>query len=384
MLAVGLMSGTSLDGIDAALVSILPIGRGYAVELRHFQTIAFEPNLYQDLIGSLPPNTGSIAAAAQLHHALGRAYAQAARDLIGQTSVGYVASHGQTVWHDGTRHVTFQLGDAFAIRDAVNATVCYDFRSADCAAGGLGAPLVAHVDQLLLGDEREDRAALNLGGIANVTLLRRGRPAEAVAAFDTGPANMLLDAFVSERTGGERSLDVNGALAAAGCPNAELLAAMLTDAYFAALPPKTTGREYFGAHFLQRYHRTLERMSLEDGAATLTELTAASVARAIARAGFSAARVIVSGGGAHNPTMLARIAARLGHDRVETSDRVGMPVDAKEAMAFAVLGYETLRERVGNVPAATGARHPVVLGAIAPSDLRTLLAAIERECRVCS
>ncbi len=373
------MSGTSLDGIDAALVRILPRESAYSLELLRFQTRPFERDLHLRLHGALPPNAGSAAELAYLHHALGHAFADAAREVCGDEQIGFVASHGQTLWHDGPAGVTLQLGDAFIIRESVDATVCYDFRSADCAAGGQGAPLVAYVDAMLLGDGAEDRVALNLGGIANVTLLRRGAKPDEAIAFDAGPGGMLLDAFVRGRTRGRQGLDRGGELAAAGCVDERLLNAMLGDAYFAAPPPKTTGRERFGEHFLLRFREELDRLSLEDGAATLTELTAASVATAIDRSGFAGSRVIAAGGGARNPTLLARLAARLERSSVETSDAMGMPAEAKEAMAFAVLGYETLRERAANVPAATGARRPVSMGAIAPRNLRELLARVAAE-----
>jgi anhydro-N-acetylmuramic acid kinase len=380
MISVGLMSGTSLDGVDAALVRIVPRATGYHIELLRFQTYPFEPDLRAALLAALPPNSGSTAAIANLHNALGHAYAQAARAVKGSERVGYVASHGQTMWHDGASHVTLQIGDPFLIREQADATVCYDFRSADCAAGGHGAPLVAFADALLLSNADEDRVALNLGGIANVTLLRKGAPAAETIAFDTGPANILIDAFVHERTGGTRSFDRDGALAAAGRVDRELLDAMLADQYFALAPPKTTGRERFGAQFLARHEPMLQRLSLEDGAATLTELTAASASDAIARAGFDSARIIVSGGGARNSTLWERLVARLESARVEISDAMGLPAEAKEAMAFTVLGYETLRGRASNVAAATGARHPALLGGIAPRNLRDLLAEIELEC----
>jgi anhydro-N-acetylmuramic acid kinase len=384
MIAVGLMSGTSLDGIDAALVQILPRRNGYATELLRFDTRPLDDDLARALRATLPPNDGSVAVVAALHHALGRAYAEAARFVAATEQPGFVASHGQTLWHDGSRQVTLQIGDAFAIREAVGATVCYDFRSADCAAGGQGAPLVPYVDALFFESAHEDRVTLNLGGIANITLLRKGASPQEAVAFDTGPANMLLDAFVLERTHRERAYDRNGEFAAAGSVDEELLATMLADEYFAQPPPKSTGRERFGAHFLARFGERLARLRIEDGASTLTELTAASVAQAIAAAGFCDARVIVSGGGARNRTLLARIAARLERARVETSDTLGIPPEAKEAMAFAVLGYETLRGRAGNIPTATGAAHQVVLGAIAPHNLGELLAELELECRAAS
>jgi anhydro-N-acetylmuramic acid kinase len=380
MLAIGLMSGTSLDGIDAALVEIRPRAGRYHVSLMRFETRPFEPGLRDALRAALPPNAGTVAAVAHLHNALGRACARAARRIAGSDRIAFVASHGQTIWHDGAARVTLQLGDAFLIREAVDASVCYDFRSADTAAGGQGAPLVARVDALLFGGVDEDRVALNLGGIANVTLLRaRASPEESIA-FDTGPGNMLLDLFVRERTGGERVLDEGGKLAAAGRVDERLLQAMLGDEYFALSPPKTTGREGFGAQFLARHGKDLARLSLEEGAATLTELTASSVAQAIMDAGFAGARVIVSGGGARNRALVARLAARLEPARVEASDAMGISADAKEAIAFAVLGYEMLRGRAANVPAATGAVRSVVLGAIAPHNLRELLAEIAAEC----
>lgn len=374
------MSGTSLDGIDAALVEIQPHGDGYGVDLRRFQMTAFDPDLNAALRTALPPNTGSLAETAHLHNVLGHAYARAAKSVAGSEPIAFIASHGQTVWHDGGAHVTLQLGDAFVIREALNATVCYDFRTADCAAGGNGAPLVAWVDALLLASPDEDRVALNLGGIANVTLMHAGAPPQDAVAFDTGPANMLLDSFVGARTGGRSRFDAGGSLAAAGRADDALVAAMLRDEYFAAAPPKTTGRERFGEQFLAQFGDALAKLSMQDGAATLTEVTAISIAQAVDRAGFARARIIVSGGGAHNRTLMTRLAARLPAARVELSDAMGVSSDAKEAIAFAVLGYETLRGRAANLPGATGAARRVLLGAVAPHKLRELLDAVAAEC----
>ena len=375
------MSGTSLDGVDAALVEVTPHNGGYALHLLRFETFAFDEALFETLQSALPPNRGSIAAAAELHRALGEAFAGAAKTVAGAQTVAYVASHGQTVYHDGAHSVTLQLGDAFLIRERIHATVCYDFRSADCAAGGQGAPLIPYVDALLFAHPEEDRIAANLGGIANVTLLGTNGD---VAAFDTGPGNMLLDAFVRARTGGRTAIDRDGALAAAGRIDSDLLAAMLSDAYFAQKPPKSTGRERFGEQFLVPHAGRLAAMSLEDGLATLAELTAASLANAVRDSGFAPARAIVAGGGARNRHLMARIAARLSPASVETTDAMGIPAEAKEAIGFAVLGYETLRGRASNVPRATGATRAVTLGAIAPYRLNELLAEVERECRTSS
>lgn len=378
MIAVGLMSGTSLDGIDAALVRILPRGAGYDLTPLRFETYAFEPAILRGLRDALPPGDGGVAIVAALHRALGEAFAAAAEAIAESERIDYVASHGQTLWHDGTQRVTLQIGDPFAIRERLQTSVCFDFRSADCAAGGQGAPLVPYVDALLFSQPGERRAAINVGGIANVTLLPGDGEAEIVA-FDTGPGNMLIDACVRERTEGERVLDRDGERAAAGTVDDALLAAMLTDAYFAQPPPKTTGRERFGAQFLGRYAGRLSELSLEDALATLTELTAASIASAAA--GFEPERAIVSGGGARNRHLMARLSARLPNARVEPSDAMGVAAEAKEALAFAVLGYETLRGRAANVPRATGAARAVPLGAIAPHDLANLLRRLEDECR---
>lgn len=378
MIAVGVMSGTSLDGIGAALVSMLPNGRGYAIELMRFETFAFDAAVLAELRAILPPNRGSVAETARAHRALGEVFAAAARSVAGSHPIRFIASHGQTIYHDGERSTTLQIGDAFVIRERAGATVCYDFRSADCAAGGHGAPLIPYVDALLFGRAGEDRLAVNLGGIANVTLLGAGGD---VSAFDTGPGVMLLDAFVRTRTGGRTLVDAGGRLAAKGIIDDQLLEELLSNAYFAQAPPKSTGRETFGEHFLAQHDARLSRLSLEDGLATLAELTAASLANAVSGRGFAPARVIVSGGGCRNRHLLARVAARLSPAPVETSDAMGFPAEAKEAIGFAVLGYETLRGRVANVPRATGATHAVPLGAIAPYRLPELFAEVERECR---
>ncbi len=261
----------------------------------------------------------------------------------------------------------------------MSTTVCYDFRSADCAAGGQGAPLVPYVDGLLLGSDEENRVAVNIGGIANLTVIPRGAGPYEVVAFDSGPGNMLIDTFVRERTNGEMAFDRDGRLARKGQVNAEVLDSMLADAYFSLPPPKSTGRERFGAQFL-RAHR-LERLSLEDGAATLAALTAQTLAAAIESAASEDAHVLVSGGGAHNSALMDALRERLPHLRVERSDVMDFHGDSKEAIAFALLGYETLRGRAANVPRATGARRPVPLGAIAPYDLHSLLAKVDAECR---
>jgi anhydro-N-acetylmuramic acid kinase len=373
------MSGTSLDGIDAALIDLAPSGAGYAVELQRFVTVPFGDDLYAQLLDALPPNVANVSTAASLHRQLGDALADAAA-AVAEGRIDFVASHGQTLWHDGANAATMQIGDPYVVRDRIGATVCFDFRSADCAAGGHGAPLVPYVDALLFSHPLEDRVAINIGGIANVTVLARGNGSVS-CAYDCGPGNMLLDAFVRSRSNGHLTMDRDGALAARGTVDRELLLAMLSDAYFALQPPKSTGREYFGERFLAEHGARLRALTDADGAATLTEFTARTVADAIAATGFAAPCVIVSGGGSHNPDLLARLRRNASHARVDTSDDHSVSSDAKEAVAFAILGYETLRGRPANVPLATGAREATVLGAIAPHRLSELMARMELECR---
>lgn len=381
MIAVGLMSGTSLDGIDAALVRLRPAGTSYRVDLLHFETFEFPSGVLGLLREALPPKVGTAELVSALNVRVGELFAHAALAVAGEMPLDFVATHGQTIFHDGRAHHTLQVGDPFVIRERTQCSVCFDFRSADCAAGGHGAPLVPYVDALLLGDAREDRVAVNIGGIANLTVLAHGRAPHDALAFDTGPGNMLIDAFVLERTKGAQSFDRDGALALRGTARTDALDAMLQDPYFAAAPPKSTGREQFGAQFLASHAAALAPLSLEDGCATLAALTAHSVARAIAAFAPARSRVLLSGGGARNPAIVQGIRAALPGSPVESTMGAGLDPDAKEAIAFAVLGYELLRERPANVPKVTGAREPVVLGAIAPHDLPALLAKVQMECR---
>ncbi len=381
MIAVGLMSGTSLDGVDAALVRLVPRGRSYEVDVIDFQTTPYGEAERIALREVLPPHEGSTRAVARLHRMLGQTFAQAALNVAGKTAVDFVASHGQTIFHDGDAQTTLQVGDPFVIRQTVGSTVCYDFRSADCAAGGHGAPLVPYVDALLLASDSEDRVAVNIGGIANLTVIPRRSAPQDVVAYDSGPGNMLLDAFILRRTNGLERFDRDGKAALAGSANRAVLDAMLADPYFSLAPPKTTGRERFGAQFLDEHRARLDALSLEDGAATLVALTAASLASAIDASSAAAARVFVSGGGARNPALLQELHRCLPDRRVEPSDVMNLRADAKEAVAFAILGYETLRGRAANVPRSTGAQGPAVLGAIAPHGLDALLDKMRGECR---
>ena len=384
MRALGLMSGTSLDGIDAALVDIRPRGDGYALKPIRFVSEPFAPEMRARLRAALPPNAPHPAEIAALDGALGDLFAAAAKNAANGASVDYLASHGLTLFHRGEAAQTLQIGDPYRVRDAFGASVVFDFRRADCALGGNGAPLVPYVDARLFASAQRNVVALNLGGIANVTVLPRGcTPLDAIA-WDTGPGNMLIDALLVCRTNGAETFDRDGALAARGKVDARAVDELVArEAFYLALPPpKSTGRERFGDGFLEAHADVFARLSLEDGCATLCAFTVATIGDSLDAYGPPNARVIASGGGTHNATLMHFLAERLARSGcdLERSNAYGIDPDAKEAIAFAVLGYETLRGRPASLPGATGARHPALLGAIAPSGLEKLLAKIREEC----
>jgi anhydro-N-acetylmuramic acid kinase len=373
------MSGTSLDGIDAAYVELTPRNGGYDVRSLRFATFPFPEGLRERLFAALPPHAPPLGEIVALDAALGEAFGAAARAVASDEPLGFVASHGLTLYHDGASQRTWQIGDPFAIRERAGATVAFDFRRADCAAGGQGAPLVPFVDALLFGSPDRTSVALNLGGIANVTVIPPGAHPEEIRGWDTGPGNMLIDALVRRRTRGSEQFDDGGRYARRGRVSGAAFAGLLSDSYFAQAPPKSTGRERFGEAFLDR-RGGLADLSIEDGCATLTALTAETIARDLRAYGPAGGRIVASGGGARNVALLAALEARLApaFQLVPSSD-LGVDPDAKEAVAFAVLGYELLRGRAAGLPTVTGAQRRTLLGALAPYDLERLLTQIERE-----
>jgi anhydro-N-acetylmuramic acid kinase len=361
------MSGTSYDAIDAAAADIvLKDGR---LELSPLGLISerYDDELRAALAGALPPATTTLERVCLLDTRIGQAFAAAAvradRELCAGTTE-LVASHGQTVYHwaeGGQVHGTLQLGQPAWIAEATGCTVVSDFRPRDVAAGGQGAPLVGLVDLLWLRGRPGVPAALNLGGIANVTVA--GRAGEPVA-FDTGPANALVDAAVAELTGGRLGYDEDGALAAAGRVDQPLLDRLLAEPYYRLPPPKTTGKELFHAGHVREALAGVGPLPPQDVIATLTRLTARTVADALRPLG--ATEVVASGGGTRNPVLMAALRAELAGTPLRTSDELGMPAAAKEAYAFAVLGFLTVHGVAGTVPACTGARGARVLGSITP------------------
>ena len=375
MIVVGLMSGTSADGTDVAVVHIEGAPPDLRWQLIHFLTVPHPPALREAILQAMHPQTGRVDLLCRLDALLGEQFAQAALEGIrgaqlDPKDVHLIGSHGQTVWHAPTETPpsTLQLGKAAIIAERTGIPVVSDFRSRDMAAGGQGAPLVAYVDLLLLQDEHRPRAAQNIGGIGNVTFIPpRDRADLPPLAFDTGPGNVLIDHLVSRATRGQATYDRDGHFAARGQVDEELLRELLAEPYYRLPPPKTTGRELFTAEYARRiWEKGRARgLSAEDIIATVTALTAHSIAQAYRD--FLPAfpqDVVVSGGGANNPVLMAMLRDLLAPARVVPSDAMGLPVDAKEAIAFAILAYETWHGRPGNLPEATGARARVVLGSI--------------------
>ncbi len=370
VLAVGLMSGTSADGIDAVLVRIAGAGSATRVETIAFESYPFSDGLRERILKCM--DTGWVGDICELNVLLGRTYGDAVSRLlksagVSPADVAFVASHGQTVYHipRGQQQAcsSLQLGDGSSIAEMTGILTVTDFRLADIAAGGEGAPLVPFFDRLVFMKPGVRRVLVNIGGVGNISLVADGEP---LVAFDTGPGNAPLD-LVAATTDPSLTHDPGGSLAMKGRVDEALLAELLAHPYFAAPPPKSTGRELFGREFVDALLKQWEGRRLEDLLATLTALTARSIANGIRShlpRGNAIDEVIVSGGGIHNRTLMGMLREALAPARVGTSDEHGVASDAKEAIAFAVLGNQLMHALAGNLPEATGARHPALLGKI--------------------
>ncbi len=384
MYVIGLMSGTSIDAIDAVLVDISIEGDSYVIAERAFVMQPFAESVRARVRRLLPPQQGSTVEVCEVHALLGEAFADAARAVAEQggvplEAVDLIASHGQTVYHQvapGATRSTLQLGAPAIIAERTGCTVVANFRQRDMAAGGEGAPLAPYLDVLLFADNHCSRAVQNIGGIGNVTYL----PVDGgYLAFDTGPGNVLIDEAVRLLTDGRSGYDHDGRMAAAGTVDESLLERWLRHPFFAARPPKSTGRERWGPGEAWNYlvEAQAQDLSPEDTIATLTALTARSIADAYRRFLGPVDEALIGGGGARNPTLMRMIRQALPEMRVRPLDELGLNADAKEALAFALMGYATLHGWPSNVPAATGATRPVVLGELTPgANYRALLATI--------
>jgi anhydro-N-acetylmuramic acid kinase len=362
MRVIGLMSGTSYDAIDAAAADLRLDGDELVLTPLGMLSQPYPADLRAAIAASLPPASTTMEQVCRLDTGIGQAFAAVARQAVEQLCGGYadlIVSHGQTLFHwvdDGSVRGTLQLGQPAWIAEATGVSVVSDLRARDVAAGGQGAPLVSILDVLWLRGRPGVPVALNLGGIANITVVH-GEP----VAFDTGPANALIDAVVAELTG--RAFDAEGVMAARGQVHDELLERLLAEPYYARPAPKSTGKELFHLSYLAKAMQGLPEIPAEDLVATVTTLTARTVADAVRR--YGGTEVVASGGGIRNPVLMHLLADEL-EIPVRTTDDLGMPSAAKEAYAFAVLGFLTVHGLGGTVPSCTGAGHSSVLGSVTP------------------
>ncbi|GIX47280.1 MAG: anhydro-N-acetylmuramic acid kinase [Candidatus Tectimicrobiota bacterium] len=375
---VGLMSGTSADGVDAALVELHGYGRATRVRVLAHATYPYPEPLRQQILAACEPATGHVELLCHLNFALGHCFAEAALALIARAGltpaeVDLIGSHGQTVYHlpqaTPTRlPSTLQLGEPCVIAERTGITTVADFRPRDMAAGGLGAPLAPYGHALLFADPSRPKAVQNIGGMANVTVLAEGT---VPLAFDTGPGNVLIDEAVRHFSGGTRHYDANGALAAQGTVHEGLLAELLQHPFLQQPPPKATGRETFGPALWREVLARSQALGLApaDVVRTCTAFTVEAIYANYRRFIFPRwpiAEVVVCGGGAANPVLMQLLRQRLQPLLVTTPEDYGYPNEALEAILFAILANETIHGQAANVPCATGARRAVVLGKIVP------------------
>jgi anhydro-N-acetylmuramic acid kinase len=381
MIVAGVMSGTSADGIDVAVVRIAPGRLHPCLSLLAHGAFAYTPTLRRAVLAAMNASAITTAELARLNWRLGLAYAEAVSAIVERhkLKLDLAGCHGQTLYHQpsaepyaGRRFAcTWQAGEAQAIAAQLGVPVASNFRPADMLAGGQGAPLVPLLDYVLFADARRGRVLQNIGGIANLTAIPAGAPAARAIAFDTGPGNMVIDALATELF--SRRFDRDGRIAATGAILAPVFKTALQNPYFRLQPPRTAGREQFGREYAAKFLAACQRYSNkpEDAVATATALTAETIAASYKR--FAARRMkghpvdfIVSGGGARNVTLMAMLAQRLEPlgCQLAASEQFGLPAEAKEAAAFALLAWQTWHRLPGNLPAATGAARPVILGQV--------------------
>jgi anhydro-N-acetylmuramic acid kinase len=379
MRVAGLMSGTSADGVDTAVVDIDNNG----VSVIAFDTFSYPVSVRRGILEICGNESCSLADICHLNFVLGELFAEAIIKLcknsgIDLRTIDLIGSHGQTIYHNpkgrrfGKRTVrsTLQIAEPSVITQRTGITTVADFRPRDMAAGGQGAPLVPFADYVLFRNKRRNRAVQNIGGIANVTWLSAGCRIEDIIAFDTGPGNMVIDGLIRLISEGKKKLDLGGKLAARGMVDEKLLKQMLRHRYLRRQPPKSTGREEFGNRYFTDLYNKMKKQLLSDRdiMATVTAFTAATIADAYRRfLPRMPEEVILCGGGAHNRTLVDMLKKQLCETKILLSDGLGINCDAKEAVSFAILARATIKGISNNVPSATGAEHSLVLGKIVPA-----------------
>jgi len=384
-LVVGVMSGTSADGVDAALVQIRGSGEQLTWRFLRHETLHYSVKVRDLILRCCDPAAGDAATLCRLNVLLGELFARAVQHVaekagVDPKAIDLVGSHGQTVQHLPTPVTitgiqvrgTLQLGEPAVIAERTGITTVASFRARDMAAGGQGSPLVSLVDFLLFRNRSRGRLVLNIGGVASLTAIPASAPAERVMGFDTGPGNMVIDGLVSHMTGGRESFDHGGRYARGGRASDDLLARLLDHPYLLLPPPKSCGREEFGRALLDSIVKDSGALPPKDLVATLTRFTAESIAFACRRFVMPHnvyEEAIVSGGGARNDFLMEQLRSAIPELSIKHSDEYGLPAGAKEAVAFAILANETLHGHTGNLPSVTGAARPVVLGTIVPGRL---------------
>lgn len=374
-LAVGLMSGTSLDGIDACLVEIEGNYTDTKIHVVDFITLEYTKEEKEKIFNLCNINTSKVNEICYMNTYLGNKMGQAALEVCKKANVNieevdFISSHGQTIFHMPDEHSTMQIGELSNIAAVTGRLTVGDFRPSDMAYGGQGAPLVPYVDYILFSHEKKGRVLLNLGGIANITVLKAGGSEEDVMAFDTGPANVLIDEIVRIITGGEKAYDSGGSLAAKGTIDEQWLKEILNnDKYLLKQPPKSTGREYYTKEFAENLYKIGKARNLNsyDILATVTAYTSKSIQHQLesfVQDKCKIDEVYVSGGGAHNE-MIMKLLENYIHAEIKDVSKLDFSGDAKEAIAFAILGNEFLSGKTNNIPSSTGSNRKVIMGKLA-------------------
>jgi anhydro-N-acetylmuramic acid kinase len=377
----GLMSGTSADGVDVAIVDIKD--NSHAVNLIAFNTFPYPMAIRKAIFKLFDPSTARLDDICHFNFVLGEVFSNSITKLckkakIALNSIDLAGSHGQTIYHNpkGTRYgknqvrSTLQIGEPSVIAQRTGITTVADFRPRDMAAQGQGAPLVPFADYFLFCDKRIRRAIQNIGGIANVTYLPPNCKPKDIIAFDTGPGNMIIDGLISLISRGKRKYDSRGKIASQGFVDKNLLEEMMTHPFFKRRPPKSTGREEFGLKYSEAFYKNAlrKKMTLKDIVTTATALTAESIAQAYGQfLPKMPDEIILCGGGSRNITLIKMLQQKLSKINIRLSDEFGITSDAKEAVSFAVLAYTTIKGIANNVPSATGATQPLILGKIVPA-----------------
>ncbi|HOK15549.1 MAG TPA: anhydro-N-acetylmuramic acid kinase AnmK [Defluviitoga tunisiensis] len=382
MYVVGLMSGTSLDGIDTALIDISEISSNdFDVKVINFINTPYDNLTRNKILECCDPKTGSVDKICRLNFELGELFAKSVEKIASLTNIKLsnielIGSHGQTIYHDVENDYvsSLQIGEAGVIAQRTGITTISNFRARDIAAGGQGAPLVPYVDYILFKSNQYNRVLQNIGGIGNYTYIPKNGKIEDIQGTDTGPGNMLIDGVIQILTNGEKTFDKDGEMAIKGTVSTELLNELKKHPFISKKAPKTTGREAFGLNYARKIVNIGKELHLsnEDIIATVTNFTAFTIVDAYQRfIRNKIDQIIISGGGSYNPTLIMMIKSYvkmlLGENVVVmTLEQLGYSSDAKEAVAFAILAYQTFKRRCNNVPQITGAKYSVILGDITP------------------